>query len=378
MKVEIVRKRAYLDISIGGLKTGRIVLELYDDLAPKASRNFIDLCTSTSTRCYKGTCFHRVIKNFMVQSGDWMYGKDLQNYPNDKLGSLYESFDGSLFEGENLEEPINEPFKLCMANNGDKNCNGSQFFINTFPQPHLNGKHTVFGRVLHGKSVVREMERVNTDSNNFPVREEIILIEDCGEWEEGMDVPIYNASYDQIGGDIFEEYPDDDTHIDKESSESVYKAAVKIKESGNLLLKGGDKINAYFKYRKCLRYVMEYIPDEDQEPEWFRSYSELKKKIYLNLSLVCLQLKNYKKGIDYSTFLLETDGISEQESAKAYFRRGSCNLQMRKYENAIEDLKNAQKFANGDHNIEESLKRAQKSLEERNQKEKSRYAKFFQ
>lgn len=385
MKVEPVRPHVYLDISIGARDVGRIVIELFDDLAPKSTENFINLCDGVSLDGeilgYKNNVFHRVIKNFVIQAGDLKYGQfsSVDAYYQEDIGkgNISTVDPPNMIEGENLSEALDAPFKVCMANSGDKNANGSQFFITTYPLPHLTGRHSVFGRVIHGKSVVREVERVNTNKENIPKKEEIVLIKDCGKWDESMPVPIFNASYDTRGGDIYEEFPDDDEHIDKESSESVYEAASRIKESGTLLFKAGKKQEAFLKYRKCMRYIMEYIPDQDQEPEWYEKYIDLKKKVYLNLSLVCLQLKNYVKAVDYSSYLLEMDNASSQEKAKAHFRKGSGLIELKKNNLALVDLEAANKLVPDDAAINRELTRCQDLIERQKKEEKAKYAKFF-
>lgn len=384
MKVELVRPCSYIDISIGEADVGRIVVELFEDVAPKATKNFIELCNGTKIDqegrklSYKGNYFHRIIKNFVIQAGDIENGVPGSTYPNPDIGkgglSIYNN---ESFEDENLSEPLDAPFKLCMANDGTKDANKSQFFITTYPQPHLTGKHTVFGRVIHGKSVVREMERVNTDNQNIPLKDDIVVIKDCGEWENGMDVPVHNACYSQLGGDIYEEYPDDDEHIDKDSSELVYIASSKIKESGTLLFKQGLKQEAFLKYRKCLRYVMEYIPDEDQEPDWYTKYLDLKKKLYLNLSMVCLGLKNYRKAVDYSSYLLDMDNLSTQEKAKGHYRKGCALMDLKKFKEALSDFKTAMSLVPDDPAIKAQLDKCEVLLEQKKQNERSKYSKFF-
>lgn len=379
MKVELVRPCAFFDVSVGDKNCGRIVVELYDDLAPKTVKNFLELClTDIKERSLTGNYFHRVIKNFVIQAGDLTYAKDLDKYPDPNIGkggiSIYND---EAFEDENLSEALDGPFKLCMANSGP-NTNKSQFFITTYPQPHLNGKHTVFGRVIHGKSVVREIENVNTDSENVPKLSERVIIYNSGIWNEGDEVPIYNASYDPIGGDIFEEYPDDDAHIDKESSESVYHASTKIKESGGLLFKKGEKQQAFLKYKKCLRYVMEYFPDQDQEPDWFAKYEDLKKKLYLNLSLVCLQLKNFKKCIDYSSYLIDMKSkLNPQELAKAHYRHGCGLVNTKKYKEGLKELAIAKELIPDDAVITREYENCEKLMEQQKKEERSKYAKFF-
>ncbi|CAK7905585.1 peptidyl-prolyl cis-trans isomerase CYP7 [[Candida] anglica] len=381
MKIETVRPNAYLDVSIDGTPTGRIVVELYDDLAPKTTENFRSLIAAGS---YNGNVFHRVVKNFVIQAGDTVYGmmkegKDSEYPPPAAVGTgNVSSFaDGAPFEDENMTA-LDGPFILCMANTGP-NTNGSQFFITTYPQPHLTGKHTVFGHVVHGKSVVRAVERVDTDgTTNLP--RQPVRIDEAGEWQLGMPVPVFNASYDQIGGDVYEEHPDDDTHIDHESSSSVHEAATIIKGSGTLLFKAGRKQEALLKYIKCLRYVMEFFPDEDQEPDWYAKYVDLKAKLYLNLALVSLQLGNPKRAVDYSTFLLEMDEKplpGPADRAKAHFRKGTGLIELKKYKEAVAELRKASELVEGDKAIERELERATAKFEQSKKDEKARYANFF-
>lgn len=381
MKVELLQPHAFLDVAIGGKPTGRVVLKLYEDVAPKACNNFLLLCTGYTDpvtkegRSYKNTYFHRIIRNFMVQAGD-VENASVSDYGNENAGKGRFSIYGEAFEDENVVE-VGAPFLLCMANSGP-NTNGSQFFITTAPQPHLSGKHTVFGEVVHGKSVVRELENVRTDVNNLPESSNMAVIEQCGAWKEGDDTPVYNASYSPLGGDIYEEHPDDDSHIDKESSESVYKAASIIKESGGLLFKTGEKQQAFFKYRKCLRYVMEFFPDQEEEPEWYAKYGDMKKKLYLNLSLVCLQLKNYKKAIDYSTYLLDMkELLTAQELAKSHYRKGCGMMELKQYAPALKELQKARDILPADPTIVRDHEKCEGLLNQKKSTEKAKYAKFF-
>lgn len=365
MKVETVLPKAYLDISVGETPCGRVVVELEAEKAPLATSHFL-----ANLPRYKNTYFHRVIKNFMIQGGDVEYGR-VEQYGDKRVGT---GTDGSTFADENTSEPLDSPFRLCMANSGP-NTNSTQFFVSTYPAPHLQGKHTVFGRVIHGKSVIRAVERVSTDTADIPVKEQLPVITECGEWNEGDAIPIFNASVDQVGGDIYEEYPDDDDHIVKDSSLSVYDAACIIKDSGGILFKQGQYQNALFKYAKALRYVMEYIPDEDQEPEFYAKYTELKKKLYLNISLVSLKLGDFRRCIDYGLYVLEMK-LTPAEKAKVYYRMGSANIALKKYKEAIANLETAAELSS-DAGIERELKRAQELQEAQVKRERAKYAKFF-
>lgn len=116
---------------------GTIELELYPQYAPKTVNNFVFL---TQQGYYDGVAFHRVIANFVIQGGD----------PT----GTGAGGPGYKFEDETAGNPLkHERGVLSMANAGP-NTNGSQFFITHSPQPHLNGKHTVFGKVVAGIEVV--------------------------------------------------------------------------------------------------------------------------------------------------------------------------------------------------------------------------------
>jgi len=116
---------------------GTIELELYAQHAPKTVNNF---CFLAGEGFYDGVSFHRVIPNFMIQGGD----------PT----GTGRGGPGYRFEDETRGNPLkHETGVISMANAGP-NTNGSQFFITHSPQPHLNGRHTVFGKVVEGQDVV--------------------------------------------------------------------------------------------------------------------------------------------------------------------------------------------------------------------------------
>jgi peptidyl-prolyl cis-trans isomerase B (cyclophilin B) len=121
---------------------GDIVLELYPNHAPKTVNNFVFLARQGF---YDGLTFHRVISNFMIQGGD-------------PTGSGTGG-PGYRFEDEVRNNPLkHETGVISMANAG-ANTNGSQFFITHSPQPHLDGKHTVFGKVISGQEVVNAIRQ---------------------------------------------------------------------------------------------------------------------------------------------------------------------------------------------------------------------------
>ena len=116
---------------------GDIVLELYPEHAPKTVNNFVFLINESF---YDGVTFHRVIDNFMIQGGD----------PE----GTGRGGPGYRFEDELIGNPLKHGTKVISMANAGPDTNGSQFFITHLPQPHLDGKHTVFGKVTEGVDVV--------------------------------------------------------------------------------------------------------------------------------------------------------------------------------------------------------------------------------
>ena len=153
----------YLDISLNNQKE-RVIIKLFDDIVPKTANNFRELC---KTKKYVGTPFHRIIKNFMVQSGDFTNKDGTGGY------SIY----GDRFDDENFELKHTKPGLLSMANAGP-NTNGSQFFITTVETPHLDDKHTVFGEVISNMNFIYKLENEKTDANDKPLNN--CIIDDCG------------------------------------------------------------------------------------------------------------------------------------------------------------------------------------------------------
>ncbi|KAK2424182.1 peptidyl-prolyl cis-trans isomerase CYP71 [Trifolium repens] len=140
---------------------GDIHMKLYPEECPKSVENFTTHCKNGY---YDNLIFHRVIKGFMIQTGDPL---------GDGTGG--QSIWGREFEDEFHKSLRHDrPFTLSMANAGP-NTNGSQFFITTVATPWLDNKHTVFGRVVKGMDVVQAIEKVKTDKTDKPYQDVKIL-----------------------------------------------------------------------------------------------------------------------------------------------------------------------------------------------------------
>ena len=151
---------------------GDIVIQLFDDKAPKTVANFVGLATGTKEwtdsktgekvkrPLYNGTIFHRVIPGFMIQGGD----------PLDN---------GTGGPGYRFEDEFHPDLRhtkggiLSMANAGP-NTNGSQFFITLGPTLHLDNRHSVFGELVKGQEVVVAIGAVSRDSRDRPIKDVVL------------------------------------------------------------------------------------------------------------------------------------------------------------------------------------------------------------
>ncbi|KAK4548377.1 hypothetical protein LTR36_010248 [Oleoguttula mirabilis] len=167
------RPRAFLDVNIGEQPAGRLTIELFADKTPKTCENFRQLCTGEHDGLsYAKAPLHRIIDEFMIQGGD------IANGDGTGTTSIY----GREFEDENLNwRAMDAAGLVCSANRG-RDTNGSQFFITLEECPHLNGKHTIFGRIVAGQETLDKLAKVPVDKDDRPL--EPVLIARCGELEK--------------------------------------------------------------------------------------------------------------------------------------------------------------------------------------------------
>ncbi|TID29573.1 hypothetical protein CANINC_001847 [Pichia inconspicua] len=373
----------YFDIVNDENQVGRVVIQLFTDKAPKTCTKFAKLCESKE---YSNVLVHKVIRNFIIQTGDTTFkaGVNTDSYPDLDIGKNGNG-SGESIEDENLS-PIEKPFLVCMSNFGIPNNNKSQFFITVEKCPHLNNKHTVFGKVIHGKSVIREIERTevfsNKNNDNYSwMPKKPIILKDCGLWNEGDELPNYVACVDPIGGDIYEEYPDDNEieGVDFENAEQSYKITSTIKESATQLFKQKRYDDALLKYKKSLRYCNELIPDDESNKEMFKKFQELKKTIYLNLTLVTLNLGKYDECINYCGYVLQMEDVdlSNIQLSKVFYRLGKSYAALKKYDIALETLEKAKLIAPEDAAIKREFDQVHDIVSTAKKEEKAKYAKFF-
>lgn len=166
----------FMDIIIGNTDVGRISFELFADVCPLTSENFRQFCTGDHKpqggppRGYRGTKFHRVVKDFMVQGGDFV------NQDGTGYTSIY---NGVRFKDENFDVKHDVPGILSMANSNAPDTNGCQFFITTAKCDFLDNQSVAFGRVVDGMLVLRKMENVPVGTNDKPRIP--IVVANCGE-----------------------------------------------------------------------------------------------------------------------------------------------------------------------------------------------------
>lgn len=377
------RPLTYFDITIGGKPKGRIVFSLYADLVPKTAENFRALCTgekgvgnSGKPLHYAGSGFHRVIKRFMCQGGDFTAGN----------GTGGESIYGERFEDEDFTMKHSKPFLLSMANAG-KDTNGSQFFITTVPTPHLDNKHVVFGEVIKGKSVVRAIENHPTDGKDVPTVP--IVISASGVLSPD-DLCLVNAGASD--GDIWEdEAVDDETGADQDPK-LARDIAEKIKQIGigyftgkkagdGTIIEAPQPDLALQKFQKAQKYLQLFthadLPEDYPDSNGYRvAYA----KMMLTTAQAALRVQPPDAAIvlDNTNQVIEEylDFLEPKFQAMAYYRRALAHNLRGDHDLALNDLAEANKIF-PDPGTQNEITRIKAHVREMEEKEKRRYRKMF-
>ena len=170
-----ITSKVYFDVTIDGKESGRIVMGLFGEDLPKTTENFRLLCTGEKGKGesgkplhYKGSIFHRVIPEFMLQGGDFTNGN----------GTGGESIYGAKFKDESFKYIHDVPGLLSMANAAVPTRTDPSSSSRPCHTDWLNGKHVVFGRVIEGMDIVKKIEALGSASGRTRSK---IVIADCGE-----------------------------------------------------------------------------------------------------------------------------------------------------------------------------------------------------
>ncbi|CAD5115597.1 DgyrCDS4557 [Dimorphilus gyrociliatus] len=158
-----VTNETEIDIAIGGMDIGTIRLGLFGNTYPITTRNHIHLCNHTYGYGYRKAIFHRCIKDFMIQGGDYEYANGRGGHSIFVVNGQFVNFRD---EDMSLVKHYGAGF-VSMANAGP-NTNGAQFVIQTVVTPWLDGHHVVFGKVLAGMRIVDLIQNVRTDGHDRP------------------------------------------------------------------------------------------------------------------------------------------------------------------------------------------------------------------
>ncbi|KAB0798810.1 hypothetical protein PPYR_06690 [Photinus pyralis] len=348
---------AYLDIKIGLEKSGRVIIELFDDIVPRTVKNFKSLCLGSEDPvlckplCYQGTQFHRVVPQFMVQGGDVT--------KNDGTGgrSIY----GKQFDDENFELTHSEEGRVGMANAG-ANTNNSQFYITTVPCPHLDNINVVFGQVRKGLNIIREMGEVPRD-NDVPIIK--CIIEKCGILEPGK---LWGINENDGTLDVYPPWPDDWEVASDEKLENVIS---NIKHSGNYYFKRHNYVDSDRKYKKALRYI-DYLLTSGSGYD-SKIVSEIKVCSLLNLAAVRIKKGKFQDANIYCNQAIALDS----QNGKAHYRRAQALIGLKEYDKALLDLNKAYNFCPSDKLIQNELQKVKNLKLNYLQKEKMIFSKMF-
>lgn len=231
----------------------------------------------------------------------------------------------------------------------------------------------VFGEVKSGKSVVRQLEKLQTQ-NDKPAKEAAIA--DCGELTgplaSGADARAADAY-----GDTYEDFPEDDAG-DALSAARALQVARDCKDYGNAAFKAQDLLAGLDKYQKGLRYLNEDPELPEAEAADLRpKLDALRFTLNCNSALLNLKTENWEEAERSAAAALAVPGISDAEKGKALYRRGLALVKLRDEDQAVAALEEAKRLVPGDAAVAKELDAVKKQAAARLAKEKAAYKKFF-
>ena len=254
--------------------------------------------------------------------------------------------------------------------------NGSQFFVTTVPTPHLDNKHVVFGEVLTGKSIIRQMENTATGADDKPNVD--CTITDCGELT-GEEALSAGKKAPDATGDPYEDFPEDQKQGDEElNGPEVVKIATDLKDMGNKAFKEQKLDIGLSKYQKGLRYLHEYPePVEGDPAELGPQLEALKISLHSNSALLQVKLKQYDDAEKSASNALAVNSIKDSDKSKVLYRRGLARVGLKDEDAAVKDLEEALSYAPNDSGIKKELTAVKQKQVDSLKKQKAAYGKFF-
>ena len=377
----------YLDIIAGSSALGRIEIELFYDLTPKTAENFRGLCTgeynnikNKKNLSYKGTKF------FEIKNNKYIIGGDIQFNNGKGSDSIY----GKTFNDENFFRRHSCP-GLLTTNNKQLNCNNSQFIITLKSCPELDDKHTVFGQVVNGMDVVKEISNLPCDSFGKPKVN--VFVFECGD---------YDRRRIHLREDVFKEAIDDIIERRKKREVVNLMGPEQIEEFYKKGVKGYTDIGNFEEYKKDIKdennfnedVIKKNIEKEENKSDWdddsnSSDEDENKEKIFKdnikNIKDKDLLLSKYKDIQNRINFALkQNEKIVKDSNNNLIFNKNNFNKIKQDYKEEnnknISNQKtilNIQNLPENKNYIFNSINHCDKEKEYLNKKQKNKKFGYF-